>query len=284
MNNLKPKEPLLAAMLGVMVTGLGQIYAGKIKRGILLFLIPLFSAITFIFYVINPHTTTSLILCVILVIAGFSYEIFTIVDAYRYAKRYNFSNNLKRTITGGKKVWLIIGIIFFGFILNPSSMVAKNIALYIRQNVVQAFKIPTKTMSPTLLKGDLILTDKAIYQKEAPKRGDIIVFIYPGDTKKMLVKRLVGLPGETIEIKNGSLLINGLVADEPPFTDKFYYNRGNYTKEGQLVKIPTDNYFVLGDNSASSQDSRYFGFVPKKYLIGKAYKIYYPFGRSGPIK
>ncbi len=284
MDNLKPKEPLLAVMFGVMVTGLGQIYTGKIKRGIILFIIPLLPVIPLIYYVMDPYATTNLILFVILVIAAFSYEIFTIVDAYRCAKGHNFSNNLNRTITGGKKVWLIIGIIFFGFILNPSSIVAKGIALYIKQNVVQAFNIPTETMTPTLLKGDLILADKAIYKKEAPKRGDVIVFIYPENTKKMFVKRLVGLPNETLEIKNGSIYINGEPLKTVPFENRYYYNRGEYGKEGQVIQIPNDSYFVLGDNSASSQDSRYFGFVPKLYLIGKAYKIYYPFGRSGPIK
>lgn len=284
MDNLKPKEPLLAVMFGVMITGLGQIYAGRIKRCILLFVIPLLTAIPLIFYVMNPYTTTNLILFVVLVIAGFSYEIFTIVDAYRCAKEYNSSNNLNRTITGGKKAWLIIGIIFFGFILNPSSIVAKSIALYIRQNVVQAFKIPTETMKPTLLKGDLILADKAIYKKSEPRRGDLIVFIYPEDTKKMFVKRLVGLPGEAIEIKNGAILINGTVLTEPSFANKYYYNRGDYAKEGQAITIPQDSYFVLGDNSSFSKDSRYWGFLPKKYIVGKAYKIYYPFNRSGPIR
>jgi signal peptidase I len=139
-------------------------------------------------------------------------------------------------------------------------------------------------MEPTLLQGDLILADKAIYKKSEPKRGDIIVFIYPEDTKKMFVKRLVGLPGETIEIKNGSILINGTILTEPFFANKYYYNRGDYAKEGQAITIPQDSYFVLGDNSTSSKDSRYWGFVPKKYIVGKAYKIYYPFNRSGPVK
>ncbi len=284
MNNLKPKEPLLAVMFSVMVTGLGQIYAGKIKRGILLFIIPLLFAILFIFYVMNSHTTTNLISFAVFVIVSFSYGIFTIVDAYRCVKEYNISNNLNRIITGGKKVRFIIGIIFFGFILTPSGIVAKSIALYIRQNIVQSFKIPNETMQPTLLKGDCILADKAIYKKAEPKRGDVIVFIYPPDTKKMFIKRLVGLPGETIEIKSGSILINGTVLSESGFANKYYYNRGDYAKEGQVVKIPDDGYFVLGDNTFSSLDSRYWGFVPKKYLIAKAYKIYYPFDRTGPIK
>jgi signal peptidase I len=283
MNNLKPKEPLLAVMFAVMITGLGQMYAGKIKRGVLFFCIPLILAIPLILYILNPNTTTNPILLLLLIL-GVGYGIFVIVDAYRCAKAYNVSNNLTRNITTGKRILLIEGIVFFAFIFNPFEIVARNIALYIRSNVAQAFKIPTKTMEPTLLQGDLILADKAIYKKSEPKRGDIIVFIYPEDTKKMFVKRLVGLPGETIEIKNGSILINGTILTEPFSANKYYYNRGDYAKEGQAITIPQDSYFVLGDNSTSSKDSRYWGFVPKKYIVGKAYKIYYPFNRSGPVK
>ncbi|MFH1777690.1 MAG: signal peptidase I [Candidatus Omnitrophota bacterium] len=139
-------------------------------------------------------------------------------------------------------------------------------------------------MEQTLLQGDLILADKAIYKKSEPKRGDINIFIYPEDTKKMGISRLVGLPGETVEIKKGSILINGTLLTEPSFAKKYYYNRGNYTNEGQAITIPQDSYFVLGDNSAFSNDSRYWGVVPKKYIVGKAYKMLYPFNRSGPIK
>lgn len=284
MSNLKPKEPLIAVMLGVMVTGLGQIYVGKIKRGILFFCIPLILAIPLVLYLLNPNTTTNFLSAAVLFVLAFGFGIYVIVDAYHCAKAYNISNDLTRSITTGRRILLIVGIVFFAFILNPSNIVAKSIALYIRNNVAQAFKIPTKTMEPTLLQGDLILADKAIYKKSEPRRGDIIVFIYPQDTKKMFVKRLAALPGETIEIKNGSILINGTALTETSFANKYYYNRGDYAKEGQVVNIPNDSYFVLGDKTTSSLDSRYWGFVPKKNLVGKAYKIYYPFERSGSIK
>ena len=282
MDNLKPKEPLLAIMLTIMVTGLGQVYARKIRRGILFFCIPIIISIPLVLYVLNPQTTINPILLLILFI-GICFAIFVIVDAYRCAKAYNTDNNLNRNITAGKRALYIIGIIFVAFIFSPSEIVAKHLAFYIRNNVAQAFKIPTETMKPALLKGDLILADKAIYKKSEPRRGDVIVFIYPQDPKKMFVKRLVGLPGETIEIKNGSIIINSESVKENVIKSKYYYNKGDYAKEGQQTKIPDDGYFVLGDNSASSLDSRYWGFVPKKNLIGKAYKIYYPFGRSGPI-
>lgn len=234
-------------------------------------------------YLLNPNTTTDPLL-LLLIIAGIAYNIFVIVDAYRCAKAYNLSNDLSRDITAGKRILLIAGIILFVSVLNPSEIVSRGISMYIRNNMVQAFKIASRSMEPTILKGDLILVDKTIYKKSVPKRGDLIIFIYPEDIKKMFVMRLVGLPGETIEIKNGSIFINRTVFNEPPFINKYYYNKGDYAKEGELVQVPMDSYYVLGDNSALSKDSRYFGFVPKKYLVGKACKIYYPFDRSGPIK
>lgn len=150
---------------------------------------------------------------------------------------------------------------------------------------VQAFKVPSGAMLPTLIEGDRILVDKTIYEKSEPKRGDIVVFRYPPDTKKSFVKRVVGLPGETIEIREGQLYINGDVIREPEIlTEIYYYNGGAFGKKGQVVKIPDDSYYVLGDSSASSLDSRYWGFVPEKNLEGKAYKIYSPVNRAGPVK
>lgn len=283
MDNKKPKEPLLALILAFVLPGLGQVYAGRFKRGILFFFIPILCAVPLLLYVLNPNTTTNLILLLLFIfLAGF--QIFILVDSYLCARAYNIANNLDRGITVGKRILLIVGILFIALIFNPFEIIAVRLANYIRTNIAQAFRIPTGAMRPTIMEGDSILVDKAIYKKSEPKRGDVIVFIYPKDTKKMFAKRVVGLPGEMIEILNGSVLINGSPIKDGSIGSKYYYNRGDFAKEGQSITIPEDSYFTLGDNSASSMDSRYWGFVPKKYLIGKAYKIYFPFGRSGPIK
>ncbi len=170
-----------------------------------------------------------------------------------------------------------------------SIVVAVILALIIRSFVIQAFKIPTGSMRPTLLEGDLILVNKFIFGAKIPftksarlpalgqmKRGDIVVLIYPEDRKKDFIKRLIGLPGETIEIKNGSVLIDGKALQDPVFGNIFYYNRGDFAREGMKITIPPGNYFMLGDNSASSKDSRYWGFVPKDNIVGKALVIYWP--------
>ncbi len=177
-----------------------------------------------------------------------------------------------------------------------SIVIAFIMAMFIRAFFIQAFKIPTGSMRMTLIEGDLILVDKLTYGAKIPftdkrlpairkpQRGDIIVFIYPEDRKKDFIKRLVGLPGETVEIKSGSIFIDGKPLMEPLFSRRYYYNRGDFTQEGQKIVVPADNYFVLGDNSASSKDSRYWGFVPHKNVLGRAVLIYWPVTRIRLIK
>ena len=164
-------------------------------------------------------------------------------------------------------------------------VIAVVLALIIRTFVVQAFKIPTGSMRTTLMEGDRILVNKFIYRFTQPKRGDVIVFISPEDKKKDFIKRLVGLPNENIQILNGAILVNNNPVEEGSVLKKQnYYNRGDFGAEGQKVTVPPDAYYVLGDNSISSRDSRYWGFMPKKYLLGRAFLIYWPPNRIGIIK
>ena len=173
-----------------------------------------------------------------------------------------------------------------------SILIALVLALIIRAFIVQAFKIPSGSMIPTFEVGDRIFVNKYIYGAKVPftnfrlpavrqpRRGDIIVFVSPEDRKKDFVKRLIATPGETVEIKDGKIYINGKVVNEPASIKKVYYrNEGDYGKEGQVITVPKDSYFALGDNSASSRDSRYWGFVPKNNLLGKVVCIYWPLHR-----
>jgi signal peptidase I len=169
-----------------------------------------------------------------------------------------------------------------------SIVIAFVLAMVIRAFVVQAFKIPTGSMRTTLIEGDIILVNKFIYGAKVPftnwnlpalrnpKRGDIVVFIYPENPKKDFIKRLVAVEGEAVEIKSGTIYINGQPLLDPLFSKRYYYNRGGFAKEGQKLVVPKDSFFVLGDNSISSQDSRYWGFVPRKNILGRAMLIYWP--------
>ena len=159
-------------------------------------------------------------------------------------------------------------------------LIAGIFALLIRTFLFAPYKIPTGSMIPTLLVGDKIFVDKISYRFDPPKRGDIVVFKYPIDPKKDFVKRLIGLPGERVEIRGGIVLVNGKPLTEAPFSNNYYYNVDSadwkYGKTGQVFEVPTHFYFVLGDNSANSSDSRNWGFVPQHNVLGRAKLIWWP--------
>jgi signal peptidase I len=115
-------------------------------------------------------------------------------------------------------------------------------------------------------------------------RGDIVVFKSPEDPKKHFVKRFIAFPGETVEIKGGDVYINEEIVAQSEIRNLYYYNKGDYGARGQKIRVPEDSYFVLGDNSSSSMDSRFFGFVPETFLVGKAEFIYWPLHRMRVLK
>ena len=171
-----------------------------------------------------------------------------------------------------------------------AAIIAVLLALFIRTFVVQAFKIPSGSMKPTLLVGDHILvnkflygikipfTDKTLIPISDPKRSDVIVFIYPVDPDKDFIKRVIGLPGDKVEIFGEKVLIN-----DKPFDDKhgFYSNLSRTAaRTGELshfgpTTVPEGHLFVMGDNRDHSYDSRFWGFVPLSSVKGKAFIIYW---------
>lgn len=157
-------------------------------------------------------------------------------------------------------------------------LIAAVLAIVIRTFLFGPYQIPTGSMKPTFMENDKIFVDKLSYRFREPVRGDIIVFKYPLDRKKDYVKRLVGLPGDTIEIRKGVILVNGKPMTDHPFSKNIYYNveEWKYGKSGQVIHVPEGRYFALGDNSAHSADSRQWGFIVRKDIIGKAFMIWWP--------
>lgn len=158
-------------------------------------------------------------------------------------------------------------------------VVALILALIIRAFFIQVFFIPSGSMEPTLDINDRIVVNKYIYFFRDPKREEIMVFrqVAPEDTpKKDLIKRVIGLPGETLEIKEGKIYINSkkLEEDHPVNID--------FSDFGPVV-IPSNSYFVMGDNRPASADSRYFGFLPRKNILGPAFLRLWPLTRFGLI-
>ena len=169
-------------------------------------------------------------------------------------------------------------------------IIAILIAVVIRTFIVQAYKIPSRSMVPTLLVGDHLLVNKFIYGVKIPvirriivpitdpKRGDIIVFIYPNDRTKDYIKRVIGVGGDKIEIKNKNIFIN-----DQPYKDAFGIYSDNTTYPAIMqprdnfgpVTVPRGSLFVMGDNRDESADSRFWGFVDLKDVEGKALIIYW---------
>ena len=171
-----------------------------------------------------------------------------------------------------------------------SIVIAVVMALIIKAFVIQAFKIPSGSMIPTLKIGDHILVNKFIYGTKLPftdriiiplkrpNRGDIIVFKFPDDEKKDFIKRVIGLPGDIVEIKGKGVYINGSLIDDSyaVHSDPMVYPSGIQPRDnfGPLT-VPQDSYFVMGDNRDFSLDSRYWGFVKLNKIKGKAFIIYW---------
>ena len=164
---------------------------------------------------------------------------------------------------------------------NIESLVwAVALAMAIRTLIAAPFKIPSGSMHPTLIEGDRILVNKFIYRFHEPQRGDIIVFRYPENPKRPFIKRLAAIGGDTIELRDGHLLLNSApVTGEGVLATNRYYNQGPFGQPAHPVRVPEGAFFVLGDNSLSSHDSRFWGFVPRKLVIGRAICIFWPITR-----
>ena len=180
-----------------------------------------------------------------------------------------------------------------------SIVIAVILALFIRTFVVQAFKIPTGSMEENLLIGDHLLVNKFVFGPTASslerallpvgtiRRGDVIVFKFPEEPERDFIKRVVGLPGEMLEVREKKVYINGAPLEEPyahylapaPASSAFHEVTSFDVRDRYgPVTVPPNQYFVMGDNRDNSQDSRYWGFLPRENIKGKALVIYWSYG------
>lgn len=158
-------------------------------------------------------------------------------------------------------------------------VIAFILAFLIRTFVVQAFYIPSGSMKPNLQIGDRILAYKFLYGLKNVKRGDIIVFKFPLNPRKDFIKRVIGLPGDIIKVENKEIYVNGKQLSEPYIVHGDKWNSGFPRDEYPPTPVPAGSLFMLGDNRDSSDDSRYWGFVPAKNIVGEAFLVYWPLWR-----
>src|ERR1700730_11914955 len=157
-------------------------------------------------------------------------------------------------------------------------VIALGLAMIIIVFFYQPVKVEGTSMAPLLSDQERIFINKFVYRFAPIGRGDVIVFWYPLDRSKSFIKRVIGLPGDTIEVRSGHLYVNGKELLEP-YVPAFYLDGSSYA----IRRIPADNYFVMGDHRDSSNDSRMFGPVPRQYIYGTAVFAYWPVDHFGSL-
>lgn len=260
------KDAWLAVFLSYFIPGLGHAYLKKWLPGILFF-------ITFIIIVIGG----GLLSPIGVVFAKLLQAVLALIVFYNV---YN-SAPIRRERSARTINLFIAGFIGIPVILAPL------LALAIRQFVAEARYIPSGAMIPTLQINDRLIVDKLTYRFSNPQRGDIVVFnptaaLEREKFKDAFIKRIIGLPGDRIDVKAGKVYINGKVINENYLEEAPNYNWSStaLTPDG---KVPPNEYLVLGDNRNNSYDGHYWGFVPRAKIIGKATTRFWPIDRSGSI-
>jgi len=301
------RKPLVAVVLSLIMAGLGQIYCGRIIRGLifaLLCTVP-FAVIAGLF-IHEAAIKLSLML-----ITGFVsvVSLVAIIDSWYLARHTKPDYELKEY--NRWYVYLLLCLINMGG--------STTYSLYFRDNYMGAFRAPTTSNYPTILPGDRFLANKLAYRSKDPKRGDLVVFASPQNRRINFVKRVVAIAGDTVEIKDNDLYINGQKLERIKLDDsilskikievqgkmldgdiyeetnngakyKIFLKSGVDPKSADFTKVTVPEYhcFVLGDNRNLSQDSRHFGPIPLAAIKGRADYLYWPakdwtrFGRLNP--
>ncbi len=161
--------------------------------------------------------------------------------------------------------------------------VAFLVAQAVRTWVIQPFVVPTGSMLPTIQLSDQVLANKFVYRFTTPKRGDIVVLDDPDGRVTTLIKRVIAVSGQTVDLQNGAVVVDGTALVEP-----YTHGLPSEPLRGSDItfpyKVPADSVWVMGDNRTDSQDSRWFGGVPMSSVHGQAFFIYWPWARIGPLR
>lgn len=258
MDHVKKRKPIIAFLLSSITAGLGQIYNGRFKKGIILYLIQL---LVFVALILSGlYSTFYGAIIILLITLGFS--VFIWLDALFDAIR------LKEVPLKPYNKWYIylLIVLISGFVVQPV------VSSAIKKNIVRPYKFPSISMEPTLLPGDYFLVDMKIYKTAKPKRGDVIVFEYPKDPTMEFAKRVIATGGEKVAIIRNKIYINDQLIDDP--WGHFTMRRSS-TEDYGPVKVPENSLFVLGDNRDNSEDSRFWGFVNIRKVKGRILYLYW---------
>jgi signal peptidase I len=313
-NTKHRRKPFLAAFLSFLAFGLGHIYCGRIVRGFVAgfigaILIPVLS-----YGILAGFSHVNMAALLILSLISLLFWVAVIIDSYLIARKIRPDYELKEY-----NRWYVY-LIFYYLVISCAS----NITSDAKSNLIEAFRTPTLSMFPTFEYHDRFVANKKAYKNDDPKRGDIIVFISPENRQEVYVKRVVAIAGDTVEMKDNQLFINGEKLERESQGRATYIGKDSKKEdvkvEGELFiekndqakytiflgdtynskvfpvdrradfpekKIPKNYCFVLGDSRNLSEDSRHFGSIPMATVKGRAEYLYWPAGdwsRFGPIK
>ena len=278
-----PRKPLFACLMSFVLPGFGQLYNGEANKGIWIFLgfaflsIPGGAAIA-----IYLHGTAMLIALLVSLLSTIAIWLYGIVDAGRCAA-------MKQTYQ--PLAWQSSGMYVLTFVL-CNALALPIIISEVRNHEVEAFRIPSASMSPTLLPGDFIFVDKRYNCpgcKYSIKRGDVVILTNPNDRTIYYIKRIIGLPGDRLQISGHTILVNGksLSLQETMSPTGTQITEGDAVHQWQVLwshsndlfpelslTVSAGQVFVLGDNRSNSVDSRVIGTIPLQDVLGKARRIW----------
>jgi len=285
------RSPLVAVILSLLATGLGQIYCGHIVRGLVLFLGSLLFIPAIVTAALLPPANAVLVGLGLALLAVLGAYVFAIVDAYFLALRGGSDfqpKDYNRPLVYA--LFVLVGLTY------PAGGL-----YFIRSSAFEAFEIPTASAAPSLLPGDRVLVNKTTYQRRFVRRGDEVVFRVPAEPGLTWVKRVIALPGDTVEVKDSEVIVNGRQLPREPAPRASLgaaaqeikgelFEETNSGRRYQVLfaantrplpdylqaKVPEGTCFVLGDNRNNSRDSRELGFVALSDLVGDVQYRYWP--------
>lgn len=289
--NQSARDSRKALLLSLITPGLGQLYNGDVSKGISFFLIFGFSIPVFSWLALHGPNFSLWLLIVAGALSALGVYVLSCMDAFKRA------NVIGESYRPGpyNKSYVCVSALFFGYFF-----VLNQLVMYTRTNLVELHYVPSASMSPGLERGDFVFTDKNVNSpgsKRKIKRGDIATFVYPNDRTAIYVKRVIGLPGDIIEIADGDVKVNGQsltqshssatqgrqVITEKAASGKTYevYWKPGSQRSPLSLTVPDGRVFVLSDNRDEGYDSRQFGALPLTDIIGIAKQVWFSLADSG---